>query len=262
MIFADWHPDEDRLLARYLEPGAGDDTLERHLAWCRACHGRSAALAQTLDRLHQAAQDDADAAFDPARLDAQRQSIQRRLGADAYGKILPFPSPVQSPRRAVLTRVAAAADTDQLDVAGNLVYIGAYLRPGDEAVRVTAAAVDVYRSLGDDRLSWAVQNLTSRYAAAPGLTVLRVRASGEASLVRAAFREHRLAYAAALVDDSGTAHADVYATRDVVDALAVRGLTVDVVGDATADGVARQGQVGLGNRFAGGALPPTLGIQE
>ncbi len=109
MIFADWHPDEDRLLARYLEPGAGDDTLERHLAWCRACHGRSAALAQTLDRLHQAAQDDADAAFDPARLDAQRQSIQRRLGADAYGKILPFPSPVQSPRRAVLTRVAAAA---------------------------------------------------------------------------------------------------------------------------------------------------------
>ena len=118
MICADWHPDDDRLLSRYLDPGSGDGTLEHHLEWCRACQRRAAQLADALDRLHQAAQEEADAAFDTARLDAQRHSIQRRLGADTHGRILPFPAPLESPRHAGLTRVAAAVVLMALTGAG------------------------------------------------------------------------------------------------------------------------------------------------
>lgn len=109
MICADWHPDDDRLLSRYLDAGAPDDTLDAHLAWCRACARRSAEVARTLDAIHRAAADEADTAFPVEALAAQRAAVQRRLGADVFGRVLPFPVRTQPERHPLLTRVAAAA---------------------------------------------------------------------------------------------------------------------------------------------------------
>lgn len=109
MICADWHPDDDRLLSRYLDAGAPDDTLDAHLAWCRACVRRSAELARTLDAIHRAAADEADAAFPAETLAAQRAAVQRRLGAEVCGRVLPFPVRTPPERHPLLTRVAAAA---------------------------------------------------------------------------------------------------------------------------------------------------------
>jgi len=108
VICADWHPDDDRLLSRYLDASVPDDTLEAHLAWCRMCARRSAELARTLDAVHRAAADEADAAFPPEVLAAQRAGIQRRLGAEVFGRVLPFPVRTPRERHPRPLRVAAA----------------------------------------------------------------------------------------------------------------------------------------------------------
>ncbi|RDI65567.1 D-arabinono-1,4-lactone oxidase [Nocardia pseudobrasiliensis] len=73
------------------------------------------------------------------------------------------------PERFVTT---GAAENVRADVASNLVYVGAYLAAGQEAVDVTAAGVAVYRDLHAafpdnfaylDSLSWALHNLVARY---------------------------------------------------------------------------------------------------
>jgi anti-sigma factor RsiW len=109
VICADWHPDDDRLLSRYLDSGAPDDTLAAHLAWCRACARRATELARTLDDIHRAAVDEADAAFGADALASQRAAVQRRLGAEVTGRVLPFPVRTTSERHPLLIRVAAAA---------------------------------------------------------------------------------------------------------------------------------------------------------
>lgn len=92
MIFADWHPDDERLLNRYLDATERDESCERHLASCRSCAGRFAALSAMLEQAHESARIAADAAFDRARLERQHASVLARLGADARGRLLAFPA--------------------------------------------------------------------------------------------------------------------------------------------------------------------------
>lgn len=107
MICAEWHPDDERLLTRYLDRSA-DPTLDEHLRWCQSCARRLSAATRELDAWHRAAADHADAAFDQPRLAAQRRGIQQRLGAMVPGRVLPFPVPGSPDRHAPLARVAAA----------------------------------------------------------------------------------------------------------------------------------------------------------
>ncbi len=107
MICADWHPDDERLLARYVERTT-DHTLDQHLGWCRACAQRLSSLTAELDTWHRAAAEQASDVFDDARLSAQRRGIQQRLGAAVPGRLLPFPAPMGHQRQAPLVRVAAA----------------------------------------------------------------------------------------------------------------------------------------------------------
>lgn len=107
MIFAEWHPDDERLLAHYADRTA-DQTLGQHLAWCRPCGRRLSAMTRDLEGWHRAAADHADEAFDHQRLAAQRRGIQQRLGAAVPGRVLPFPVPGTPERHAPLARVAAA----------------------------------------------------------------------------------------------------------------------------------------------------------
>jgi anti-sigma factor RsiW len=93
VISADWHPDDDRLLARYVEPSVGDDTLDRHLTWCAACDARVRALAGDLEALRASLVDQADAVFDADRLAAQRRRVLVKLGAVTPARVLPFPEP-------------------------------------------------------------------------------------------------------------------------------------------------------------------------
>lgn len=107
MICAEWHPDDERLLARYVERTA-DETLDRHLDWCRPCARRLSAMTRDLDGWHLAADDESDEAFDDQRLAAQRRSIQQRLGALVPARVLPFPLAGSLRRHAPVARVAAA----------------------------------------------------------------------------------------------------------------------------------------------------------
>jgi anti-sigma factor RsiW len=108
VICADWHPDDERLLTRYLDGADADASLDAHLAWCPSCTRRLGALTRDLDGLHRAADGAAAEAFDDARLGAQRRAIQQRLGAAVPARVLAFPSPPAPGRHAPLIRVAAA----------------------------------------------------------------------------------------------------------------------------------------------------------
>ena len=107
MICADWHPDDERLLARYVDRDM-DATLDQHLAWCRSCTRRLDAMTRDLDRWHHVAADEADALFDEPRMAAQRRGIQQRLGAMPAARVLPFPAPGDTERHAPIARIAAA----------------------------------------------------------------------------------------------------------------------------------------------------------
>lgn len=113
MIFADWHPDDERLLDRYLDPAGHDEACDRHLAACRRCRDRAASLHGLLERAHGAARSAADAAFDATRLDRQYMAVMARLGADIRGRLLAFPAEARTDRLALrlprpLRSVAAA----------------------------------------------------------------------------------------------------------------------------------------------------------
>lgn len=108
MICADWHPDDERLLARYLDGADADASLDAHLAWCQSCTRRLGALTRDLDGLHRAAERATAEAFDEARLGAQRRAVQQRLGAAVPARVLAFPTPPAPARHAPLIRMAAA----------------------------------------------------------------------------------------------------------------------------------------------------------
>jgi anti-sigma factor RsiW len=108
VICADWHPDDERLLTRYLDGAGADTSLDAHLAGCPSCTRRLGALTRDLDGLHRAADAVTADAFDSARLGAQRRAIQQRLGAAVPARVLAFPSQPGPGRHAPLIRVAAA----------------------------------------------------------------------------------------------------------------------------------------------------------
>jgi anti-sigma factor RsiW len=107
VICAEWHPDDERLLSRYVDR-APDPTLDAHLSWCQSCGSRLTAMTRDLEALHRAAADHADDAFDEKWMAAQRRGIQQRLGAMVPGRVLPFPVPGHVERQAPFARIAAA----------------------------------------------------------------------------------------------------------------------------------------------------------
>lgn len=116
MISAEWHPDDERLLTRYVE--GADAAVDRHLAWCVSCRRRLSELASDLDALYGVAADEAAEAFGADRLAAQRRSVQQRLGAAVPARLLPFPGAVADARYLPFIRVAAAALLVALSGAG------------------------------------------------------------------------------------------------------------------------------------------------
>jgi hypothetical protein len=103
----EWHPDDERLLGRYLDRTAGDESLDRHLANCAVCSTRYRSLERTLEGAYADAASIADAAFPPARLDAQRRSILLRLGQREH-RVLAFPERAARPLPRARLAVAAA----------------------------------------------------------------------------------------------------------------------------------------------------------
>ena len=107
MTCAEWHPDDERLLTRYVDRTA-DATLDAHLTWCQSCRRRFSAMTDDLEAWHRAAADHADQVCDEPWMAAQRRGIQRRLGGVVPGRVLPFPVPGSPDRHAPLARIAAA----------------------------------------------------------------------------------------------------------------------------------------------------------
>lgn len=106
MISAEWHPDDERLLTRYLE--GADPSVDAHVAWCRSCARRLSETAGTLDSWHEAAAGETTEAFDEPRLQAQRRAVQQRLGAALPARVLLFPASVDQQPATWLIRAAAA----------------------------------------------------------------------------------------------------------------------------------------------------------
>ncbi len=106
MTLPEWHPDDERLLGRYLE-AAADDSLDRHLRACMACSARYRSLETALEHMREEAASASDAEFGPPRLADQRRAILARLGLREHGKLLHFPEP--SRRAAPRARFAVAA---------------------------------------------------------------------------------------------------------------------------------------------------------
>lgn len=107
MISADWHPDDERLLTRYVE--GADAAVDRHLAWCVSCRRRLSEVSADLEAMYDGAALDADEAFSPERLAAQRRAVQQRLGAAVPARVLPFPGVEPGSRYWPFMHVAAAA---------------------------------------------------------------------------------------------------------------------------------------------------------
>ena len=120
MICADWHPDDERLLMRYVDRTDLDPSVDQHVERCPSCAARLEVLTRDLDAWHEAAADASDQAFDERRLSRQRRSVQQRLGAVTPAAVLAFPTPARPERHAPIIRVAAAVLLLALGGAGML----------------------------------------------------------------------------------------------------------------------------------------------
>lgn len=150
-------------------------------------------------------------------------------------------------------------------LASALTGLSSYLqnaqRPAD-AIAAAQEGVGIFRELGNDaQLDWALENLNARYAAAPGLRVMRATLSTtNLELLRSLVRELRLDVVGGLREqEGGLVRAEAYVTAQRLDELRSRGVTVEVTDDATATGLARHAEVARGNRFADGTVPAGLG---
>ncbi|MFE1411348.1 tetratricopeptide repeat protein [Streptomyces sp. NPDC058746] len=156
------------------------------------------------------------------------------------------------------------------DLANALIVLSAYLqntRHHEEAIAAGREGTGIFREFGSDaQLAWGLANLRGRYAAAPDLKVMRAVlyaspvASG-AELLHGLIQELRLDTAGGVrVDENGVARVEAYADGRRLAVVRSRGATVEVTADATETGLARQDEVGRGNRFADGGLPAGVGI--
>jgi hypothetical protein len=107
VISADWHPDDERLLTRYVE--GADAAVDRHVSWCVSCRRRLSDLGTDLESMYDGAAADASDAFSADRLAAQRRSVQQRLGAAVPARVLAFPGATSGGRYWPFMHVAAAA---------------------------------------------------------------------------------------------------------------------------------------------------------
>jgi hypothetical protein len=107
VITREWHPDDERLLGRYLDRTVADESLDRHLANCAVCSARYRSLECALEGAYEDVAAMADAAFPLDRLDAQRRSILTRLGQREQGRLLEFPE--RTARSVPRGRLAVAA---------------------------------------------------------------------------------------------------------------------------------------------------------
>ncbi len=187
-----------RLFRRHLDAAAlgmslvepPDRPTAAHLESCTRCRRQRERLAAQLDAARMAAVAAADAAFTPATLDRQRQSIMERIGKlGAAARVLPFPAgPAATPRPAVPAAdrrwvLAAAA-------AGIILGIGVGRLPSGpdtpspprEAVAPRVATVEpVLDPRRDDRLLSDVEELLTRetrpeFEALDGLTPITYEA--------------------------------------------------------------------------------------
>jgi anti-sigma factor RsiW len=142
VISAEWHPDDERLLTRYLDDAGQDPSLEAHLARCRSCVRRLDALTAALDDWRASADAMANEAFDAPRLAAQRRAIQKRLGAAVPARVLSFPMPGQE-RHAPLARVAAAVLLVALAGAGVFRVLQTPEAPAQQAFRAAQGRMAV-----------------------------------------------------------------------------------------------------------------------
>jgi anti-sigma factor RsiW len=110
----DGHLDEGALTALWTDAAlAGAEPAHPHLETCAACRGRLAAFSTWMDDLRDDALAEADEAFPPERLAAQRAQIARRLEAsERPARVIAFPRftrPIASSTSSVRRWVASAA---------------------------------------------------------------------------------------------------------------------------------------------------------
>lgn len=145
MISLEWHPDDERLLGRYLDRTTRDESLERHLAACAACVARYRSLERGLEEIYEEGASTADIEFPTTRLHAQRRAILARLGQRELGRVLPFPeravTPVPRARLAVAAALIVMTTTGLFRVLGG--QPPADWRGHANAMRVRSAAPQV-----------------------------------------------------------------------------------------------------------------------
>lgn len=165
-----------------------DSSTAAHLASCGTCRRRRDRLATAFDATRVAARVAADAAFSPADLEHQRQSILQRIGRlGAAARVLPFPAGAPAPVRLAAPSadrrwvVAAAA-------AGLLLGIAVGRLPGTTVSmgRATVAPVAPLVAISDlasrdDRLLRDIDEVLSRqvrpeFEALDGLTPIAYEA--------------------------------------------------------------------------------------
>lgn len=187
-----------RLFRRHLDTAAlglslvepPDRATAAHLASCASCRRQRDRLAVRLEATRVAARAAADAAFTPAALERQRQSILERIGKlGAVARVLPFPAappaaPRQSPPAPDRRWVLAAA------AAGIILGIGVGRLPGGGPAEPAPAQLSSARVVAvepaadprrDDRLLSDVEELLTRetrpeFEALDGLTPITYEA--------------------------------------------------------------------------------------
>jgi hypothetical protein len=127
VISAEWHPDDERLLTRYVE--GADAAVDRHVTWCVSCRRRLADVSADLEAMYTGAAADAGDTFGAERLAAQRRAVQQRLGAAVPARVLPFRDAETGSRYRPFMHVAAAALLVAVSGAG-LVRIAQQADPG------------------------------------------------------------------------------------------------------------------------------------
>ena len=186
-----------RLLRRHLDTAAlglslvepPDRPTAAHLESCARCRRQRERLAVRLEATRVAARAAADAAFTPAALDRQRQSIMERIGKlGAAARVLPFPAgPAATSRPAVPAAdrrwvLAAAAAGIILGIGVGRLPSGPTPSPPREAVAPRVATVEpVLDPRRDDRLLSDVEELLTRetrpeFEALDGLTPITYEA--------------------------------------------------------------------------------------
>ncbi|HSK10308.1 MAG TPA: hypothetical protein VK911_12090 [Vicinamibacterales bacterium] len=151
------HPTDERLVALYFEDGGApadeeDRAVRQHLHGCEACTWRYTALTAPLQQLRQDAASEADEAFTPGRLAAQRAAVRHRLESGAGSpRVVPFPG--AQPARPRFTHRPAGRWMAAAAAAGLLVGVTAgrlVLHPETTAPAQAARGVETPRLVADD----------------------------------------------------------------------------------------------------------------